>query len=111
MLYLDHSHEYRMVDVDKAVRKALAEGKRKSRYIGGDRRKSLRFHASGLKNKNCGADALTGFKRRRAVIVNCALTQQRARCWHNIMARHQNLTNTSEKQPPFYSQAASPCCC
>ncbi len=24
---LDHSHEYRMVDVDKAVRKALAEGK------------------------------------------------------------------------------------
>lgn len=27
VLYLDHSHEYRMVDVDKAVRKALAEGK------------------------------------------------------------------------------------
>ncbi|MGT1317824.1 hypothetical protein ACVPQV_23825 [Salmonella enterica subsp. enterica serovar Typhi] len=27
VLYLNHSHEYRMVDVDKAVRKALAEGK------------------------------------------------------------------------------------
>ena len=27
VLYLNHSREYRMVDVDKAVRKALAEGK------------------------------------------------------------------------------------
>jgi dephospho-CoA kinase len=33
VLYLNHSREYRMVDVDKAVRKALAEGKPKSRGI------------------------------------------------------------------------------
>lgn len=38
VLYLNHSREYRMVDVDKAVRKALAEGKTDiSWYIGGDR--------------------------------------------------------------------------
>jgi Domain of unknown function (DUF1996) len=38
VLYLNHSREYRMVDVDKAVRKALAEGKTEiSWYIGGDR--------------------------------------------------------------------------
>jgi hypothetical protein len=33
VLYLNHSREYRMVNVDKAVRKALAEGKPKSRGI------------------------------------------------------------------------------
>lgn len=38
VLYLNHVREYRMVDVDKAVRKALAEGKTEiSWYIGGDR--------------------------------------------------------------------------
>lgn len=38
VLYLNHSREYRMVNVDKAVRKALAEGKTEiSWYIGGDR--------------------------------------------------------------------------
>jgi hypothetical protein len=38
LLYLNHSREYRMVDVDKAVRKALAAGKTEiSWYIGGDR--------------------------------------------------------------------------
>ncbi|HGY4334914.1 CBM96 family carbohydrate-binding protein [Klebsiella aerogenes] len=37
-LYLNSSREYRMVDIDKAVRKALAEGKTEiSWYIGGDR--------------------------------------------------------------------------
>lgn len=37
-LYLNASREYRMVDIDKAVRKALAEGKTEiSWYIGGDR--------------------------------------------------------------------------
>lgn len=37
-LYLNNSREYRMVDIDKAVRKALAEGKTEiSWYIGGDR--------------------------------------------------------------------------
>ena len=37
-LYLNSKREYRMVDVDKAVRKALAEGKTEiSWYIGGDR--------------------------------------------------------------------------
>jgi hypothetical protein len=37
-LYLNNKREYRMVDVDKAVRKALAEGKTEiSWYIGGDR--------------------------------------------------------------------------
>ncbi|KNC12077.1 periplasmic or exported protein [Klebsiella sp. RIT-PI-d] len=37
-LYLNYSREYRYVDVDKAVRKALAEGKSEiSWYIGGDR--------------------------------------------------------------------------
>ena len=38
ILYLNNSREYRMADVDKAVRKALAEGKTEiSWYIGGDR--------------------------------------------------------------------------
>ncbi|WP_368541075.1 DUF1996 domain-containing protein [Enterobacter soli] len=38
ILYLNASREYRMVNVDKAVRKALAEGKTEiSWYIGGDR--------------------------------------------------------------------------
>lgn len=38
VLYLNHKREYRMVDVDKAVRKALAQGKTEiSWYIGGDR--------------------------------------------------------------------------
>lgn len=37
-LYLNYSREYRYVDVDKAVRKALASGKTEiSWYIGGDR--------------------------------------------------------------------------
>ena len=33
VLYLNHVREYRMVDVDKAVRKALAEGKTEIRGI------------------------------------------------------------------------------
>lgn len=38
ILYLNASHEYRFVDVDKVVRKALSEGKSEiSWYIGGDR--------------------------------------------------------------------------
>ncbi|WP_225758382.1 DUF1996 domain-containing protein [Leclercia sp. Marseille-Q4284] len=38
ILYLNNKREYRMVDVDKAVRKALAAGKTEiSWYIGGDR--------------------------------------------------------------------------
>lgn len=42
VLYLNHSREYRMVDVDKAVRKALAEGKTEiSWYIGGDRQEII----------------------------------------------------------------------
>lgn len=72
VLYLNHSHEYRMVDVDKAVRKALAEGKRKYPGISAATvRKSLRFHASGLKTEP-GADADRFQKDAGAVIVNCA---------------------------------------
>lgn len=38
ILYLNSTREYRMVDVDKAVRKALAKGEKEiSWYIGGDR--------------------------------------------------------------------------
>ncbi len=50
VLYLDHSREYIMVDVDKAVRKS-AGGREKTEISGIAIRKSLRFHASGLKTE------------------------------------------------------------
>ncbi|MDR9889950.1 DUF1996 domain-containing protein [Pseudenterobacter timonensis] len=51
VLYLNHAREYRMVDVDKAVRKALAEGKTEiSWYIGGDRQGNhYQFEPAGSK--------------------------------------------------------------
>ena len=57
VLYLNHSREYRMVNVDKAVRKALAEGKTEiSWYIGGDRRESLPVR-TGVFIRKHGSDA------------------------------------------------------
>ncbi len=51
-----------MVDVDKAVRKALAEGKTEISGISAATvRKSLRLHASGLKTEL--VLMLTGFKK------------------------------------------------
>ncbi len=94
------TYEYRMVDVDKAVRKSA--GGRAGNitvHIGGDRRESLRLHASGLKTGRCfDADR---FQRRRSCNGKlCPLTQQRAQCcstkYYGVI---KNLTNTSEKQP------------
>lgn len=63
VLYLDHSHEYRMVDVDKAVRKALAEGKTEiSWYIGGDRQGN-HYDFTPADSKQSLVLMLTGFKK------------------------------------------------
>ncbi|HFW5420916.1 TPA: DUF1996 domain-containing protein [Salmonella enterica subsp. enterica serovar Wandsworth] len=63
VLYLDHSHEYRMVDVDKAVRKALAEGKTEiSWYIGGDRQGN-HYDLMPADSKQSLVLMLTGFKK------------------------------------------------
>lgn len=61
-LYLNASREYRMVDVDKAVRKALAEGKTEiSWYIGGDRQGNhYQFEPASTKQEPILM--LTGFK-------------------------------------------------
>ncbi|EHE5479732.1 DUF1996 domain-containing protein [Salmonella enterica subsp. enterica serovar Brandenburg] len=65
VLYLNHSHEYRMVDVDKAVRKALAEGKTEiSWYIGGDRQGNhYDFTPADSKQSLVLMLMLTGFKK------------------------------------------------
>ncbi|EAO7650014.1 DUF1996 domain-containing protein [Salmonella enterica] len=63
VLYLNHSHEYRMVDVDKAVRKALAEGKTEiSWYIGGDRQGN-HYDFTPANSKQSLVLMLTGFKK------------------------------------------------
>lgn len=63
VLYLDHSHEYRMVDVDKTVRKALAEGKTEiSWYIGGDRQGN-HYDFTPADSKQSLVLMLTGFKK------------------------------------------------
>ncbi|ENP3037720.1 DUF1996 domain-containing protein [Salmonella enterica] len=63
VLYLNHSHEYRMVDVDKAVRKALAEGKTEiSWYIGGDRQGN-HYDFTPADSKQSLVLMLTGFKK------------------------------------------------
>lgn len=59
VLYLDHSHEYRMVDVDKA----LAEGKTEiSWYIGGDRQGN-HYDFTPADSKQSLVLMLTGFKK------------------------------------------------
>ena len=61
-LYLNSKREYRMVDVDKAVRKALAEGKTEiSWYIGGDRQGN-RYHFDPAGAKQEPMLMLMGFK-------------------------------------------------
>ncbi|EAV3688289.1 DUF1996 domain-containing protein [Salmonella enterica] len=63
VLYLNYSHEYRMVDVDKAVRKALAEGKTEvSWYIGGDRQGN-HYDFTPANSKQSLVLMLTGFKK------------------------------------------------
>ncbi|HGV3464285.1 TPA: DNRLRE domain-containing protein, partial [Klebsiella michiganensis] len=61
-LYLNSKREYRMVDVDKAVRKALAEGKTEiSWYIGGDRQGN-RYHFDPADSQQEPMLMLMGFK-------------------------------------------------
>jgi hypothetical protein len=63
LLYLNHSREYRMVDVDKAVRKALAAGKTEiSWYIGGDRQGN-HYQFNTASSKESLVLMLTGFKK------------------------------------------------
>jgi hypothetical protein len=60
---LNHSREYRMVDVDKAVRKALAAGKTEiSWYIGGDRQGN-HYQFNTASSKESLVLMLTGFKK------------------------------------------------
>jgi hypothetical protein len=62
MLYLNNAREYRMVDVDKAVRKALAAGKTEiSWYIGGDRQGN-HYQFSPASSKESLVLMLSGFK-------------------------------------------------
>lgn len=62
ILYLDNKVQYRMVDVDKAVRKALAAGKTEiSWYIGGDRQGN-HYQFSPASSKESLLLMLTGFK-------------------------------------------------
>lgn len=62
ILYLNDSREYRMVDVDKAVRKALAEGKTEiSWYIGGDRQGN-HYEFTPASSRESLLLMLTGFK-------------------------------------------------
>ena len=61
-LYLNSKREYRMVDVEKAVRKALAEGKTEiSWYIGGDRQGN-RYHFDPAGSQQEPMLMLMGFK-------------------------------------------------
>ncbi|MDU2880393.1 MAG: hypothetical protein E7B94_09460, partial [Enterobacter sp.] len=63
VLYLNHSREYRMVNVDKAVRKALAEGKTEiSWYIGGDRQGN-HYQFEPASSSESLVLMLTGFKK------------------------------------------------
>lgn len=63
VLYLDNKREYRMVDVDKAVRKALAQGKTEiSWYIGGDRQGNHYQFEPGSSQESLML-LLTGFKK------------------------------------------------
>lgn len=62
ILYLNNKQEYRMVDVDKAVRKALAAGKTEiSWYIGGDRQGN-HYQFSPAASKEGLLLMLTGYK-------------------------------------------------
>jgi len=62
-LYLNNKREYRMVDVDKAVRKALAAGKTEiSWYIGGDRQGN-HYEFSPADSKESLMLILTGYKK------------------------------------------------
>jgi hypothetical protein len=61
VLYLNHSREYRMVNVDKAVRKALAEGKPKSRGISAVTARGIITSSNRLLHRKPGSDA-NGFK-------------------------------------------------
>ncbi len=62
-LYLNNKREYRMVDVDKAVRKALAAGKTEiSWYIGGDRQGN-HYEFSPADSKESLMLMLTGYKK------------------------------------------------
>ncbi|MDU1085890.1 MAG: hypothetical protein E7A34_16085, partial [Leclercia adecarboxylata] len=62
VLYLNNKREYRMVDVDKAVRKALAAGKTEiSWYIGGDRQGN-HYQFSPADSKESLLLMLTGYK-------------------------------------------------
>lgn len=62
LLYLNHVREYRMVDVDTAVRKALAAGKTEiSWYIGGDRQGN-HYQFNTAASKESLVLMLTGFK-------------------------------------------------
>lgn len=108
VLYLDHSHEYRMVDVDKAVRKALAEGKTEiSWYIGGDRQGN-HYDFTPADSKQSLVLMLTGFKRRRSCNSKlCPLTQQRAR-WRHKYYGTPSKPDQYLRKTTVYSQAVVP---
>lgn len=63
VLYLNNAKEYRMVDVDKAVRKALAEGKTEiAWYIGGDRQGN-HYQFNNADSRESLVLMLTGYKK------------------------------------------------
>ncbi len=94
-----------MVDVDKAVRKALAEGKTEiSWYIGGDRQEN-HYDFTPADSKQSLVLMLTGFKDAGAVI-NCA--RATAGTMAAQVLRHVIKTDQYLRKTTVYSQAVVP---